>query len=304
MNNSLFTGNLKMADLLMINGRLVYLLPSFGIELGFGEKTVEEVCAWHGISLPLFLIACNQYTYDDYAPDNTALGEVTIQEVVAYLQNSHKCFLETDMPEMVGRLLALAEHHVSPASKNMLVTFCEKYRQDVVAHVRYEEEVVFPYIRKLSAGEISDSRMIEYHNSHEGVYSALRDLRGIIMKYIPHSCSVREALPLLIDLFIFEYNLHRHTRLEDTVLIPLMEQMADEDNNGFDSKDLTERERQTLAAIARGMSNKEIAESLQISTHTVVSYRKNIIRKTGVKTAPGLTLYAFINKLVTLKDLR
>jgi DNA-binding CsgD family transcriptional regulator len=103
---------------------------------------------------------------------------------------------------------------------------------------------------------------------------------------------------------MFEYDLRKHARLEDTVLVPLMECLGDRGNNDYDSADLSERERQALTALARGLSNKEIADKMNISIHTVISHRKNIIRKTGIRTAQGLTLYAFINNLITSKDLR
>lgn len=304
MNHALFAGHTKIADLLMANGRLLYVLPCFGIEMGFGEKTIEEVCDEYEVSLPLFLVVCNQQTFDNYSPNNAELRAIDINDVVEYLQSSHKWYIETDMPEMINNLLALAEQYVRPETRNMLTTFCEKYRQEVIAHIRYEEEFVFPYIRQLLAGGKPDNRMSEYQNSHQSVDTALRDLRNLIVKYVPGTCSVRECLPMLVHIRMFEYTLMGHTRLEDTVLIPLMELLQLHENNDSYAGELSDRERQTLAALARGLSNKEIADALNISRHTVVSHRKNIVRKTGLKTAQGLTLYAFIHKLISLKDLR
>lgn len=65
-----------------------------------------------------------------------------------------------------------------------------------------------------------------------------------------------------------------------------------------DQAELTQRETEVLKLVARGNSNKEIAESLSISLHTVISHRKNICRKLEIKTISGLTLYALINNLI------
>ena len=62
---------------------------------------------------------------------------------------------------------------------------------------------------------------------------------------------------------------------------------------------LSDREKNVVSALAKGLSNKEIADKLCISTHTVISHRKNIVRKTGIKTISGLTLYALFNNLVS-----
>lgn len=70
-----------------------------------------------------------------------------------------------------------------------------------------------------------------------------------------------------------------------------------------DSHDLSERERDVLILVAKGMSNKEIAERLNISIHTVMSHRKNITHKTGIKSVAGLTVYALLNNLVDQNDM-
>ncbi|PID93256.1 MAG: hypothetical protein CSA95_08355 [Bacteroidetes bacterium] len=64
--------------------------------------------------------------------------------------------------------------------------------------------------------------------------------------------------------------------------------------------DLTERELEVLIAITKGLSNKEIADELNISIHTVISHRKNISEKTGIKSISGLTIYAISQKIIPL----
>jgi DNA-binding CsgD family transcriptional regulator len=68
--------------------------------------------------------------------------------------------------------------------------------------------------------------------------------------------------------------------------------------------DLSNREKEILISIAKGLTNKEIADKHFISIHTVVSHRKNISRKTGIKTVAGLTLYATFNNLISQEDLQ
>ena len=69
-----------------------------------------------------------------------------------------------------------------------------------------------------------------------------------------------------------------------------------------DSHELSEREREVLILVAQGMANKEIADRLNISVHTVMSHRKNITHKTGVKSVAGLTVYALLNNLLDQND--
>lgn len=64
------------------------------------------------------------------------------------------------------------------------------------------------------------------------------------------------------------------------------------------SYELTKRETAVLVELAQGKTNKEIAEALNVSVHTVISHRKNITHKTGIKSVAGLTVYAMLNNLI------
>jgi DNA-binding CsgD family transcriptional regulator len=67
-------------------------------------------------------------------------------------------------------------------------------------------------------------------------------------------------------------------------------------------KPLTERETEVLKLLSKGLSNKEISDSLNISIHTVISHRKNLIHKTGIKSQSGLTIYAISNNIISLDN--
>lgn len=73
-------------------------------------------------------------------------------------------------------------------------------------------------------------------------------------------------------------------------------------NESITPDGISKREADILKYIAMGYSNKEVADKLYISAHTVVTHRKNITRKLGIKTAPGLTIYAILNKIIDVND--
>jgi DNA-binding NarL/FixJ family response regulator len=65
-------------------------------------------------------------------------------------------------------------------------------------------------------------------------------------------------------------------------------------------ENLSEREIDVLKLLVTGNANKEIADKLNISTHTVISHRKNISLKTGIKSVSGLTIYAVVKNIITI----
>lgn len=102
----------------------------------------------------------------------------------------------------------------------------------------------------------------------------------------------------------FDFNLYIDA--DKTALIKIMEQAysrlgdlgSDNENNN-----LSEREISILKLVALGNTNNEIAEKLFISAHTVMTHRKNITRKLGIKTVSGLTVYAILNQLIKVEEL-
>lgn len=111
------------------------------------------------------------------------------------------------------------------------------------------------------------------------------------------------ANPQVIGRFDFNMNIVA----DKTSLLDQLNQVyakIQPDGGKEDSNTLSERELTILKYVALGQTNNEIAERLFISTHTVMTHRKNITRKLGIKTVSGLTVYAILNKLIKVEELQ
>lgn len=75
------------------------------------------------------------------------------------------------------------------------------------------------------------------------------------------------------------------------------------DDDESDTAPLSDREKEVLICLSKGLKNNEIADTLNISVHTVITHRKNIVRKTGIKSVAALTVYAILNNLIEEKDI-
>jgi regulator of cell morphogenesis and NO signaling len=225
MNRGFFTEKMKAADVILANYRLLYVFPCFGLNLGLGERTVRQVCEERGVSVALFLLVCNIYTFEDYLPGKELAEQVPVDELVRYIRSAHREYLEHRLPKIMDKVLRLTDSCPEKHGRT-LAEFCDKYGREVVAHFDYEEQIVFPYVEKLLAGGRTRQYTIrEYERNHSNLNAALSDLKNIILKYLPVQCSVEKSRDVLIELFLFESDLGKHTLLEDQILIALVGQM-------------------------------------------------------------------------------
>ena len=186
MNSRLFSADMKLADVIHADYSLLLLLHRFGLNLGFGDKTVKECCEANHVSCPLFLMICNVYSNEAYLPTDKEIERIgpDVDQLIAYLKNSHDYYLNSRMCVIEEQLKEISEnceeHH-----KKILHLFFNEYKNEVIRHFAYEEDTVFPYISGIVHGSRSGNYEIEeFKENHSNIDDKLNDLKNIIMKYL------------------------------------------------------------------------------------------------------------------------
>lgn len=222
----LFTKDTKLAELIAGDRRLLQLLPRFGIGLGFGDRSVLEVCRKNNISADLFLILCEIYTNSDYKPDSNELQRIDLSGLLHYLKASHQYYLDERFPHLEEHLQRIIEA-CGPKFGPMLRNFYDEYKREVMRHIKYyEEEVVFPYIESLLKGQHPDSyRIDEFEHNHSNIQDALDDMMNILLKYLPGDILPKERIEISLDIMELSDDLNRHSVIEDHILIPYVESL-------------------------------------------------------------------------------
>lgn len=96
---------------------------------------------------------------------------------------------------------------------------------------------------------------------------------------------------------------HMSSDDSDREVIDLIASLVSAEEKEEEAQELTPREREVIIGVVKGMTNKEIADELFISPNTVTTHRRNIVKKLDIHSASGLTVYAIMNKLVSLQDI-
>lgn len=281
----IYRENDKMSELLTRDRKAMQIVNRFGIPLGVGDKTIDAICKQHGIHTPTFLAIVNHETYST---------EIDLPTLQTYLKNAHTYFLEFLLPRLRRQLIeAINPTDHSDQVAMLILRYFDEYVQEIRIHIQHEDE-----------GQLEEHATDDQH-----IAKKLQELVSLIIKYYPAHSSYPFANELLttvlLGIYQTEEELQTHCAIEDEILRPAMIQKKDryaERRKTAALKDgqeeLSEREKEVVTLVVQGLINKEIADKLHLSLHTVIAHRKNIARKLNIHSTAGLTIYAIVNKLI------
>lgn len=306
----------KMISLIRDNYNLLQSLGCFGISLGFGDKTVSQVCEEQHVDTYTFLAVVN-FTINGYRDVDDA-SKLSVPTLLQYLKASHEYYLGFQLPFIRKELVEALDENDNLA--RLILKLYDEYARSITSHMKYEEKKVFPYVEALLAGRSVDNYAIDMYSKHHGQESTrLRELKSIIIKYLPSDGLHNNQLSAtLYDIYNNEEWLSLHAEVEDHIFIPSIKRLEQKSkqndvsakisnmiNRNQDGTDaLGEREKDVIIALVQGMSNKEIADHLCIAVNTVITHRRNIARKLQIHSPAGLTIYAIVNNLVDISSVK
>jgi len=229
--------DMKLADVLHHDHNLIPVISRFGIKLGFGENTIEEICATQQLDTDFLLTILNTFHDPRYFADRH-LKSFPVGLLISYLKETHKNYLNERLPYialLINRLTETSSDHKT--AYQLLMNFFVEYKKELTKHIEREEKVVYPYVLQLEAAIVSGTTsdellkqvntysITDYEAEHENVEEKLFDLKNIILKYLPPTTDQNLCFTILHELFILEKDLNEHARIEDTILVPKVEEM-------------------------------------------------------------------------------
>lgn len=310
----LYEADDKMIDLISDNYSMLQGLSAFGIRLGFGDKTVCEVCREQDVDCYTFLMVVN-FLINGYTPKESD-EKISVKTLLGYLQASHRYFIDFQLPSIRTKLEESLQKGDGLAT--LILRLYDEYAHDIRLHMKYEEKTLFPYVEALLRGEQTSGYNVDiFSKHHSDTKGKFQELKNIIIKYLPHNGLANNQLTAtLYDIYNNEEWLLNHSNVEEILFVPairLLEQKVKEDDvstrlsnmikNAESTESVSEREKEIIICLVQGLSNKEIAAQLFISVNTVITHRRNITRKLQIRSLAGLTIYAIANNLIDSKCL-
>jgi regulator of cell morphogenesis and NO signaling len=229
--------DMKMAEVIHADYHLLLILSRFGINLGFGDKSVRQVCKEYGIDVEFFLEIVNTYHLKNYFPKRN-LQRFSLNLIVGYLRKSHDYYLKIKIPQvalLLNQISAVPDAMGQPFQ--LIDRFFNEYKNELEVHIQREEDKVYPYVFMVEnaflkkdpssdiVNHIRQYSMDDYESEHDNVEDKLLDLKNILIKYLPVPVDSNLSQAVLFELFRLEADLRDHARMEDKILVPKVKYM-------------------------------------------------------------------------------
>lgn len=304
--------------------RMLQLMSRFGIKLGFGEQSVQVACENAGVDVMTFLTVVNYLRNPNSVHIAEMSAHICVSALLNYLKNSHAYFLDFRLPTIRRKLLGAVDYATENQIAFLVLRFYDEFVAEVARHMDYENTQVHPYVEALLSGKLPaenfDAVVARHADNHTSIEKSLAELKKIIIKYYPPNNDANLLNDVLMDIYMTEEDLLVHCRLEDTLFAHSVRRLEGElRESGAETETgkcmrnaakeyalevLSEREKEVVSHVVKGLSNKEIADRMFISVNTVMTHRRNISRKLEIHSVAGLTIYAIVNGLVSLPDVK
>ncbi len=235
----LITSTMKMAEVIIQNHHLLSVINRFGIQLGFGEKTVDSVCSQYDIPTNFFLEIVNSFNDPTFYPKHN-LQLFPLKLIIEYLHKTHQFYLNNKVPEINSLIEQLQNSSKDETAKAVMLIhkFFNEYAIQLENHIQYEEDNVYPYILKLEeAYNSNDAKIVadfiknndfnidDYTTQHEDIEEKLYDIKNLIIKYISPKENFALSFKILGQLAHLEDDIRDHSEMENKIIVPKVQLM-------------------------------------------------------------------------------
>jgi regulator of cell morphogenesis and NO signaling len=209
----------KMASLISDNYTLLQVISRFGLSLGFGDKTVKEVCEMNRVDCRTFLAVVN-FMEEGFSRMEDA-EDLSVPSLIDYLRQAHSYFLDFALPVIRRKLTESIDCSKDDEVTFLILRFFDEYVREVKRHMDYEEKTVFKYVNDLLHNHPSKHYQISvFSKHHDSISEKLTELKNIIIKYCPPKANKNLLNAALFDIYSCEEGLESHCKIEDCLFVP------------------------------------------------------------------------------------
>ena len=222
---SLVYPNMQLSEVVEENPSLISVIHRFGIRLGLGDATVQEICDTQKLNTDFFLTMINTFLNEDYFPEKKLQGFHTSQ-MVDYLTKTNHYYERHQLPNIERHLrsfISMSDPDHSPLS--LIEKIFTSFKDTLLNQIRNDEKEWFPYCLSLSNQQTETNFTLEKNDAEDtddSIEALLTDLQRILIKHLTGVYDVNLCHAVIFSISILAKDIKQHNRIRFRILQPIV----------------------------------------------------------------------------------
>ena len=220
---------MKLSEVVEEHTSLIPVINRFGIRLGLGDKSVNQICEEYGIDPDFFLIVINTFLNEEYFPEKK-LQMFHTSQIIDYLTKTNSYYARYQLPNIERHLSSfISMSSPDNGSLNLIGKFFSSFKEELTARIENDGKVWFPYCLELSnklhasqtAEELKELQLCTIKREEDRIEALLYDLKSILIKHISGEYNENLCYAVIFSIGSLEKDIKQHNRIRYRILAPM-----------------------------------------------------------------------------------
>ena len=227
--------NMQMSEVVEEHLSLIPVINRFGIRLGLGDKSVQEICVEYELDCDFLLTVINTFLNEEYFPEKK-LQTFHMSQIIDYLININESYLRYHIPNIERHLGSFIAQSSGPTNSTLCLIgkFFQSFKEELMNRILKDEKEWFPYCLSLSErlgmnqvqGDSNPDLLLDLGNQVEDTIEALlADLKSIMIKHLSGNYNENLCYAVIFAISSLEKDIKQHNRIRFRILTPMVAAM-------------------------------------------------------------------------------
>jgi regulator of cell morphogenesis and NO signaling len=226
---------MQMSEVVEEHTSLIPVINRFGIHLGLGDKSVQEICEKYQLDCDFFLTVINTFLNEEYFPEKK-LQTFHTSQIIDYLTKTNQFYLRDQLPNIERHLqLFIKQSLPGNNSLSLIGKFFLSFKEELNDRIQKDQEEWFPYclslsekLKSIQQTKILDKKQINIHfESEDSIEALLTDLKSIMIKHLSGDYNENLCYAVIFALNSLEKDIKQHNRIRYRILTPIVRAMEE-----------------------------------------------------------------------------
>ncbi len=209
---------------------VIPVLNRFGISLGTGDTTVEQICRINNLNAEFVLAIVNTFVNESYFPENMfrAFGSCDIAD---YLEKTNEYYSRFQLANIERHFRLLLPTASADSNIHLLLNFFQELSKAIFARIKADKEIVFPALNGKVDDIILNGFISSMDETDKSIADRLTDLKNMFVKHLRGECDNNLLYAVLVAIITLEKDIRQNNRIRARLLRPLLKATLSTDNN-------------------------------------------------------------------------